>query len=109
MQLHLNARVVSISFDPSSHQPSVKLADGAELTADVVIGADGVKSTLRELVVGHPDKPVPTGDAAYRSIIKAEDMLKDSLLKELIEFPEMMGWIGPYVPSLPSFVHEIED
>ena len=96
MMLRLNSRVVSVTFDPVTHRPSLRLRDGAVLTADLVIGADGVKSTLREIVVGGPDKPVPTGDAAYRAIIKTEEMLNDPDLKELVEYPEMTGWIGPY-------------
>jgi salicylate hydroxylase len=94
MDLRLNSRVVSASFDPISHRPSVRLANGTALSADLVIGADGVKSTLREIVVGRPDRPGDTGDAAYRVIIQSQDMPKDPLLKELVEFPEMTSWIG---------------
>jgi salicylate hydroxylase len=95
MDLRLNSRVISASFDPISHQPSLRLANGTVLSADLIIGADGVKSTLREIVVGKPDRPVDTGDAAYRAIVQCQDMLKDPLLKELVECPEMTGWIGP--------------
>jgi salicylate hydroxylase len=98
MTLLLSSRVVSLTFN-RSQQPILTLQNGTTLTADLVIGADGVKSFIREIVVGHPDKPVPTGDAAYRAIIKTEDMLKDESLRELVEYPEMTGWMGPCVRS----------
>jgi salicylate hydroxylase len=50
---------------------------------------------IREVVVGHPDKPIPTGDAAYRAIIPTSEMVKDPDLKPLVDHPEMTGWISP--------------
>jgi salicylate hydroxylase len=91
MTLRLNCRVVSL--DPSV--PNLALESGEVVKADVIIGADGVNSTVREFVVGGPDKPIPTGDAAYRAIIPSAELLKDPDLKELIEYPEMTGWMGP--------------
>jgi salicylate hydroxylase len=91
MNLRLNSRVASL--DPSV--PTLTLASGEVVKADVVIGADGVNSTIREIVIGRPYPPVPTGDAAYRAIIPAAELLKDDDLKELVDFPEMTGWIGP--------------
>jgi salicylate hydroxylase len=87
----LNSRVVSV--DPAA--PSLTLESGEVVHADVIIGADGVKSILREVVVGGPDKPTPTGDAAYRAIIPTSEMIKDPDLKPLVDYPEMTGWMGP--------------
>ena len=92
MTLRLNSKVITV--DPLC--PSVTLESGERITADLVIGADGIKSTVRETVVGRPDKPVPTGDAAYRAIIPTSEMLKDPDLKDLVDFPEMTRWIGPH-------------
>ncbi|KAF7329986.1 FAD/NAD-P-binding domain-containing protein [Mycena kentingensis (nom. inval.)] len=91
MQLHLNSRVVSV--DPERGTATV--ASGRTFAADVILGADGVKSMLREVVVGRPDKPIPTGDAAYRAVIPTSEMLKHPELRPLVECPEMTGWIGP--------------
>ena len=63
--------------------------------ADLIVGADGVKSFLREVVLGEPVKAVATGDAAYRAVIPAEKMIQDPELRELLENPEMTGWMGP--------------
>ncbi|EIW83381.1 FAD/NAD(P)-binding domain-containing protein [Coniophora puteana RWD-64-598 SS2] len=81
------------SMDPAV--PSLTLASGEVITCDVVVGADGVKSLVREYVVGGPDKPVATGDAAYRAIIPTELLLQDPDLRPLVEDPEMVGWMGP--------------
>lgn len=91
MTLRLNSHVVST--DPSI--PTLTLASGEVIKTDLVIGADGLKSTIREVVIGRPDKPEPTGDAAYRAIIPTSEMMKDPDLRPLVEFPEMTGWIGP--------------
>jgi salicylate hydroxylase len=91
MTLRLDSKVVSL--EPSG--PSLTLESGEVIAADVIIGADGIKSTVRETVVGGPDKPVPTGDAAYRAIVPTSEMLNDPDLKELVDCPEMTGWLGP--------------
>jgi salicylate hydroxylase len=52
------------SINPSA--PSVTLFNGETIHCNLLIGADGVKSMIREVVVGGPDRPRPTGDAAYR-------------------------------------------
>ncbi|KAG8980865.1 hypothetical protein FRB94_002698 [Tulasnella sp. JGI-2019a] len=91
--LRLNARVSSV--DPSATSPSCTLSSGEVVKCDMIVGADGVKSTLREIIVGKTDKPVPTGDAAYRAIISTDKMINDPDLKELVDSPRMVGWMGP--------------
>ncbi|KAG9124299.1 hypothetical protein FRC07_012099 [Ceratobasidium sp. 392] len=89
--IRLSSHVQSI--DPS--KPSLTLSTGETIHCDLIVGADGVKSAIREIVVGGPDRPRPTGDAAYRAIIPAEKMVGDPQLKELIDHPEMTAWMGP--------------
>ena len=79
MKLRLNSTVTDI--DVYSESPSCTLATGEVIKADFIIGADGVKSHTRELIVGGPDKPMPTGDAAYRAIISTAPILEDPELK----------------------------
>lgn len=83
------SRVTSI--DPST--PSVTLASGEKITADVIIGADGIRSVVRDVVVGHPQKVKYTGDSAYRFMIPVEDMLSDPDLEPLVE--KLSLWAGP--------------
>ena len=46
--------------------------------ADVIIDADGVKSTVQKAVTGLDDASMPTGDAAYRAIIPTDLTLQDA-------------------------------
>lgn len=91
VNIQLNSCVKSVDFN----KPSVHLANGAEFEADVVIGADGLKSACREALLGHPDPPRLTGDLAYRIVVKAEDMRRCPELVELAETPAINYWMGP--------------
>ncbi|EPQ51650.1 FAD/NAD P-binding domain-containing protein [Gloeophyllum trabeum ATCC 11539] len=91
MSLRLKSRVVAI--DPSV--PNLTLESGEVIKTDLIVGADGVKSFVREVVIGGPDKPVPTGDAVYRAIVSTDEMIKDPQLRSLVDIPEMCGWMGP--------------
>jgi 6-hydroxynicotinate 3-monooxygenase len=55
-ELHDDGAVVRLGF-----------ADGSHAEADIVIGADGVNSQVREILLG-PEPPRYTGKAAYRAI-----------------------------------------
>jgi len=91
MTLRLKSRVVGV--DPSI--PSLTLESGEVIKTDLIVGADGLKSFVREVVIGGPDKPQATGDAVYRAIVPTSEMLEDPLLQSLVETPEMCGWMGP--------------
>ncbi|KAH6897960.1 hypothetical protein BKA70DRAFT_1528082 [Coprinopsis sp. MPI-PUGE-AT-0042] len=89
--LRLNSRVVDI--DPST--PSATLSSGEVVKADLLIGADGIHSRVRDTVVGHKEDATPTGDAAYRATIPAELIQADPDLKFLVEGYISNVWIGP--------------
>lgn len=97
--LKLKSTVVSVNPDPPSASnpegPSVTLSDGTVIHGDLVIGADGVKSYIQQVVLGRVNPARPTGDAAYRAIIPTSEMLKDPELRPLLENPEMTGWMAP--------------
>jgi salicylate hydroxylase len=96
VRIRLNAAVRDVQPDPTVQGgPSVTLASGEVLHADVIIGADGVKSTLQKAVTGLDDAPIPTGDAAYRAIISTDLMLQDPDLRPFVETPEMTAWMAP--------------
>lgn len=61
--------------------PSVTLANGDVLTADVLIGADGYKSQVRDIVLEEEDNARPAGMTLYTGVVNAEDMLKDPELR----------------------------
>lgn len=91
MNIRLNSKVQKV--DPS--WPTVTLESGEKLKADLIIGADGLNSRLRDIVVGHPDKPTPTGDATYRALIPTGPMMKDPDLKQLLDEGSVNVWMGP--------------
>src|SRR5690348_15750279 len=49
---------------------TLTFTNGVKVTADAVIGADGVHSTIREAMLG-PEKPRFTGRVAYRTVFPA--------------------------------------
>jgi salicylate hydroxylase/6-hydroxynicotinate 3-monooxygenase len=52
---------------------TLSFADGTHAGADLVIGADGVHSIVRDLIVG-PEKPFNRGRVAYRAVFPASLM-----------------------------------
>ena len=59
-----------IAFEQDDAEAVITFADGARVTADVVIAADGIHSTLQQFVVA-PSAPLPSGSVAYRGVIPA--------------------------------------
>ncbi|KAI9457211.1 FAD/NAD-P-binding domain-containing protein [Lactarius psammicola] len=96
VHIRLGAAVSDVQPDPSIEGgPSVTLTSGEVIYADVIIAADGVKSTVQKIVTGRDDNPTPTGDAAYRATIPTDLMLRDPELRPFVETPEMTGWMAP--------------
>lgn len=60
----------------------ITLASGDELKADLIIGADGIRSAVRTAVLGHEEPALPTGLSAFRTLIPMED------LKSISDLPE---------------------
>jgi 2-polyprenyl-6-methoxyphenol hydroxylase-like FAD-dependent oxidoreductase len=83
--VHLNKKVVGL--DQADGQVTLSFADGTKAQADAVIGADGVHSLVREIIVG-PDEPIHKGRIAYRAIFDA------SLMSGEIA-PSRTKWWGP--------------
>ena len=61
--IYLGATAVGFEV-PTSHV-ALQLSDGRRIEADVLIGADGIKSAVRRQIAG-PATPDYTGDAAWR-------------------------------------------
>jgi salicylate hydroxylase len=59
-----------IGFEQDDEQAIVTFANGARATADVVVAADGIHSTLQQYVVA-PSRPQFSGQVAHRGIISA--------------------------------------
>ncbi|OTB01070.1 hypothetical protein M426DRAFT_64632 [Hypoxylon sp. CI-4A] len=94
-QLHVKSRVHKIEYSEDQLTATAVLSDGRSMSADLIVGADGISSNLREVLLGKPDPPLPTGDLAYRLLIDAKEMLADPELEHFIRDPQVNYWIGP--------------
>ncbi|KAI3144012.1 hypothetical protein CBS147326_1016 [Penicillium roqueforti] len=106
IELRENSPDTDVQFYPAS----VSLANGEIIRGDVVIGADGIKSTIRShLLEDSTIKAVATGDAAYRIMISRHIMEKDPELKKLIDEPQVTRWLGPsrHIVAYPVRKHEL--
>ena len=59
-----------VGFEQDDEQAVLTFANGVRTTADVVIAADGIHSTLQQFVVA-PSAPLYSGSVAYRGVISA--------------------------------------
>jgi 2-polyprenyl-6-methoxyphenol hydroxylase-like FAD-dependent oxidoreductase len=69
--IHLNRKLTGL--DQKASRVTMSFADGSRETADLVIGADGVHSLVRDLMVG-PDTPIHRGRIAYRAVFPSKRM-----------------------------------
>lgn len=101
--IKVQSRVVDVRISSSDNNgdsdnaatATVILDSGVEYVADLVIGADGINSCLREVLLSRADPPTPTGDLAYRLLIPTEHMLTDPELRPFVTNPQVNYWLGP--------------
>ncbi|KAK6382105.1 hypothetical protein LTS17_003990 [Exophiala oligosperma] len=101
--IKVQSRVVDVRISSSDNNgdsdnaatATVILDSGIEYVADLVIGADGINSCLREVLLSRADPPTPTGDLAYRLLIPTEHMLTDPELRPFVTNPQVNYWLGP--------------
>jgi 2-polyprenyl-6-methoxyphenol hydroxylase-like FAD-dependent oxidoreductase len=84
--IRLNCRVDG--FEESENGVQVKLSDGSRVEADILIGADGVKSAIRAQIAG-ANAASYTGDAAWRLVVPAARLPANFM------DPVMSVWMGP--------------
>ena len=66
--IHLDHRCVGLTQYPD--RVEVKFHNGATAAADVLVGADGIHSSVREAILG-PESPRFSGHVAYRGLVPA--------------------------------------
>ena len=85
--VHLNKRCAALA--QSAERAEVTFTDGETVTADYVIGADGIHSKIREFLFG-PDKPEFTGCVAWRGLVPMQQLPP--------HIAPLLGtnWLGPH-------------
>lgn len=75
-------------FDQHANHVAITLADGSTATGDILIGADGIHSTVRGQMFGK-ELPRYTGNVAWRGLVPAERVAH-------LDVAKVTGvWMGP--------------
>src|SRR5207244_4051695 len=85
--LTLGAQVTALDQDAKG--VAIELADGQRRFADAVVAADGIRSPMRQQLVG-TDEPEFSGTVVYRGLVPREDA------PDLHPEPVNRYWLGPY-------------
>lgn len=73
----------------------IRLASDEQITADLIIGADGASSMCRRVLVEEPRLSKATGRIGNRIVIDSDVMLQDERLKDFVLTPNIHVWLGP--------------
>ncbi|EAW17776.1 putative salicylate hydroxylase [Aspergillus fischeri NRRL 181] len=92
VEIHLGALVEKVLVDETA-----VIVGSETITGDVIIGADGLWSKIREAVLDEPHPPEETGDLAYRATFSRAQLLalNDPEVKALCEKQGVTAWLGP--------------
>lgn len=93
VHIRLGTDVQDVDFEKTKVVSKI----GEEFSADVVIGADGLWSTLRTHILGRESPPKETGDMAYRGTfsLSALQAPGDPAVDELCRQRIVTMWVGP--------------
>jgi salicylate hydroxylase len=83
--VHLDKQCVGVASTAS--EVTVSFADGTSVTSDVVLGADGIRSTVRGQLMS--DRPRFAGHAIFRGLVPAHEV------PELAVQNKVVIWMGP--------------
>ncbi|KAH9209432.1 hypothetical protein DL95DRAFT_26040 [Leptodontidium sp. 2 PMI_412] len=87
--IQVNTRIVGI--DENGPSPVAITKDGRRIEADLIIGADGAKSTIRNLM--YPDIQLSSSINCYRAVVPESSIKSDPDLAPLLDFSTI--WWGP--------------
>lgn len=88
-----DAQVVDVDRTNPS-RPVAVTSNGGRYEADVVIGADGIRSAVRD-VIGLPDTLVFSGEMAFRALVPGDRIVKDPATRWLVDRYQSTIWYGP--------------
>ncbi|WP_225801878.1 FAD-dependent monooxygenase [Streptomyces sp. NK15101] len=84
-RVHLGARITAVT--QSAEEARLHLADGTTVTAELVVGADGIRSVTREQIMA--DRPRYSGQTIFRGLVPADRV------PFLTAAPRVRLWLGP--------------
>ena len=86
---------------------SVIVDGGMRLSADLIIGADGLRSSMKTMVLGEAAESVPVGDSAYRALLPAK-ALEDLAFEDLDLKGNLNAYMGPDRHVVLYFVSQMQ-
>src|SRR3954453_22310459 len=87
-RMHLNRKLVGL--ESPGERTVLRFEDGSKADADAVIGADGVHSLVREILLGK-ERPIHRGRVAYRAVFSSTLLPTD---RDVLG-PSRTKWWGP--------------
>ena len=93
VEVRTSSKVVEIDQSDPARPVAVTQAGEAH-EADVLIGADGIKSSVRDLL-GLADTLVFSGEMAYRALIPGDKIAADPATRWLVDRFQSTIWYGP--------------
>jgi len=92
LQLQTGVRLyvssAAAGFVQHDHGVTLQMADGREAHGELLVGADGLWSAVRQQLL-HDGKPLATGHLAYRALVP------QSSLPERLRSQQVTAWLGP--------------
>ncbi|KAL5357124.1 FAD/NAD(P)-binding domain-containing protein [Aspergillus floccosus] len=83
--LHTGCNITQLDLE--GERPTVKLDDGREFSCDLLLGADGLRSVVRETMApGHPP-PYPTGKSCFRWLLPTDSLKQADATREIVGSP----------------------
>ncbi|KAF7357103.1 FAD/NAD(P)-binding domain-containing protein [Mycena sanguinolenta] len=97
--IHFRHTVVGVDFDNTRVQVKERDEEGEGhwVDADIILGADGVKSIIRTSMLakhGEAGDVKDTGQAAYRIMLRRDQLAHDPELLAFVESNTTFRWIG---------------
>jgi salicylate hydroxylase len=94
--IHLGHRLTTI--EERSDRSVLAFANGVQVEAEIVIGADGVRSVIRQALYGD-DNPTYTGQMVWRALLNGGEVPE-----EVLEPTGHIQWVGPGCHLLAYYI-----
>ena len=95
--IHLGHRLTGL--EERSDRVVLAFANGAHVAAEFVIGADGIRSVIRQALYGD-DNPTYTGQMVWRALLNGSEVPEEVLEPQ----PGHIQWIGPGCHLLAYYI-----